>query len=127
MLSKKKVNSMAKRLARLSFDEETGEIDLSRVRAIIKFIPEIEERVRYLWERQYLRFLENEWERRLLKIEYVGACDCVNLQRSIEQGLGRKLQLQVLENEELIAGLRISVGDYIWERSIRGDLTALRC
>jgi hypothetical protein len=123
MLSKKKVTALAKRLAQLSF--EGAEIDRSRVRVAVEWMGECAETVRGLLRRKYLHFLENECHRRLLKIEYAGECDFIPIQRSTEQHVGRILKLETVENVALIAGLRISVGDCIWERSIRSDLATL--
>ncbi|MDR1907086.1 MAG: hypothetical protein LBQ03_02620 [Puniceicoccales bacterium] len=125
MLSKKQVTALAKKLAQDSF--EGTEIDLSRVQAIAKLITEFAERVQNSLRRKYLYFLENECHWRRLRIEYAGVCDFVQIQSSMEQHVRRKLKLETAENVALIAGLRIFVGDYIWERSIRGDLLTLCC
>ncbi|MDR2812620.1 MAG: F0F1 ATP synthase subunit delta [Puniceicoccales bacterium] len=123
MLSKKKVTTLAKKLAQLSFDG--AEIDLSRVRAIAELMAEFAETVRRSLQRKYLHFLENECHRFRLSIEYVDGGDFISIQRFMERHMQRKLRLETTENRALIAGLRISVGDCIWERSIRGDLSAL--
>jgi F-type H+-transporting ATPase subunit delta len=123
MLSKKRVTALAKKLAQRSLDG--AEIDRFRVRAIAQLIAEFSECLRHSLRRQYLHFLESEWHRHRLRIEYVGTCDFVSIQRSMEQHMGRQLKLETTENVALIAGLRIAVGDYVWERSIRGDLSAL--
>jgi hypothetical protein len=123
MPSKKKVIALAKRLAQLSF--EGTEIDRSRVRAAVEWMEECAETMRGSLRRKYLQFLENECHRRLLRIEYAGECDFISIQRSMEQHMERTLKLEMVENMALIAGLKISVGDYIWERSIRNDLSTL--
>jgi F-type H+-transporting ATPase subunit delta len=125
MLSKKQVTALAKKLAQGSF--EGAEIDLSRVRAITQLIAEFAERVQGSLRRKYFHFLENECHWRRLRIEHAGICDFVQIQRSMERHVQRKLKLETAENIALIAGLRISVGDYVWERSIRGDLSTLCC
>jgi hypothetical protein len=123
MLSKKRVTALAKKLAQCSFDG--AEIDLSRVRAVAQLVAEFTECLRHSLRRQYLYFLENEWHGHRLRVEYVGVCDSVSIQRSMERHMRRKLKLEAAENVALIAGLRIAVGDYVWERSIRGDLSML--
>jgi hypothetical protein len=123
MVSRKKVTALAKKLAQRSF--EGAEIDLSHVRAIAQLIAEYAESARGLLRRTYLHFLERECHWRLLRIEYAGERDWAPVQRSMEQHVGRKLKLETVENTALIAGFRISVGDYIWERSIRSDLSTL--
>jgi hypothetical protein len=123
MLSNKKVTVLAKRLAQFSF--EGAEIDRLRVQAVAEWMGECAEMVRGSLRRKYCHFLENECHRRLLRIEYAGACDFTSIQRSMEQYVRRSLKLEAVENGALIAGLRISVGDRIWERSIRCDLSIL--
>ncbi|MDR1591016.1 MAG: hypothetical protein LBR92_03420 [Puniceicoccales bacterium] len=123
MVSKKKVTALAKRLAQLSF--EGAEVNLSRVQAIAKLIAEYAESARGSLRRKYLHFLERECQWRLLRIEYAGERDWDSTQRSMEHHVGRELKLETVENVALIAGFRISVGDYIWERSIRSDLSIL--
>ncbi|MDR0740181.1 MAG: F0F1 ATP synthase subunit delta [Puniceicoccales bacterium] len=123
MLSKKRVTALAKRLAQLSFNG--AEIDRLRVQVAVEWIEECAEMVRGSLRRKYLHFLENECHWRLLRIEYAGECDFIPIQRSMEQHVGRTLKLETAENVALIAGLRISVGDCIWERSIQGDLSTL--
>jgi F0F1-type ATP synthase delta subunit len=123
MLSRKRVTVLAKRLAKLSLDG--AEIDLSRVHAIAQLITEFAEIVRHSLQRKYLHFLENECHRVRLSIEYVDECDFIQIQSLVEQHVRRKLKLEMMENKALIAGLKITVGDYIWERSIRGDLSML--
>jgi uncharacterized iron-regulated protein len=122
MLSGKRVTALAKKLAQCSFDGL--EIDRSRVRAMVELIGELTERMSSL-QRRYLHFLESEWHRRRLKIEYAGIGDFVSIQNFMERHVRRKLKLEVEENVALIAGLRISIGDHIWERSIRSDLSRL--
>jgi hypothetical protein len=114
---------LAKRLAQLSFEE--AEIDLSRVRVVAQLIAEFAETVRRPLQRKYLYFLENEYRQFRLNVEYAGEYDFVQIQNSVERHMQRKLKLETTENMALIAGLRIAVGDYVWERSIRGDLSML--
>ncbi|MDR2807014.1 MAG: F0F1 ATP synthase subunit delta [Puniceicoccales bacterium] len=125
MLSKKKVYSLAKRLAQRSFDSSTNCIHEEHVREIIALIRETPEYIRSLFLKKYSYFLEVAWMNRTIKIEYAGDCDFLKLQNQIEQRVQKKLPFEAIPAPELIVGFRMTVGDWIWERSVRSDLNML--
>jgi F0F1-type ATP synthase delta subunit len=125
MQSSKKIIILAKKLAKNSFDEATGAIDLEYVRGIVTTILESPECTRYVLLKRYQYFLEIEQANRTATIEYAGDCDVGIIHARMEQFARQKLQLRVLPVPELVAGLRVALGDRIWERSIRGDLEAI--
>ncbi|MDR1435543.1 MAG: F0F1 ATP synthase subunit delta [Puniceicoccales bacterium] len=122
MLAKKKVNALAKRLAQLSFDGTTGCIDGELIREIIRIIQEFHENVRSLLLKKYRYFLETEQANQTVRIEYFGQCDIEKIHTHAEQFAKKKLKCEAIEDPKLIAGIRIILGDQIWERSIRCDL-----
>jgi F0F1-type ATP synthase delta subunit len=60
-----------------------------------------------------------------MTIEHVSVSDFAQIQCSRECHLQRKVKLETAKNIGLIAGFWIYVGDYVWERPIRGDLSRL--
>ncbi|MDR3317362.1 MAG: F0F1 ATP synthase subunit delta [Puniceicoccales bacterium] len=125
MRSKKKINALAKQFAQKSFDGATGVIDREYVRAVIEVIQEFQEAMRSLLLKQYQYFLEMEQINRMVQIEYVSDCDVSKIHAQMEHLTNQKLQLMTVIVPELIAGIRITLGDQVWERSVRGDLEAI--
>jgi hypothetical protein len=123
----KKIIILAKKLAKNSFDGATGAIDLECVRGMIAIILEFPERTRYILFKRYQYFLGVEQVNRTATIEYAGECDMGLIHARMEQFARQKLQLRAVPVSELVAGLRVTLGDRIWERSIRGDLEAIAC
>ena len=125
MHSKRRIAALAKRLAASSFDAR-GALDISKIRALAGLILEFSERDRGLLLRKYTYFLEEAYRQRTVRVERAGDCNTEAIYRSLEATCRRPLELIVQENPELIAGVRVTLGDHIWERSIRSDLTAMR-
>jgi hypothetical protein len=121
----KKIIILAKKLAKNSFNGATGAIDLESVRGMIAIIQEFPERTRYVLLKRYQYFLGIEQVNRTATIEYAGDCDVGIIHARMEQFARQKLQLRVISVPALIAGLRVTLGDRIWERSIRGDLETI--
>ncbi|MDR1303067.1 MAG: hypothetical protein LBJ81_00405 [Puniceicoccales bacterium] len=122
---RKKIIILAKKLAKNSFDGATGAIDLEYVRGMVAIILESPERTRYVFLKRYQYFLGIEQLNRTAAIEYAGDCDVGIIHARMEQFARQKLQLRAVPIPELVAGLRVTLGDRIWERSIRGDLEAI--
>ncbi|MDE6576376.1 MAG: F0F1 ATP synthase subunit delta [Opitutales bacterium] len=125
MHSKRRIAALAKRLAASSFDAH-GALDIPRIRALAGLISEFPERDRGLLLRKYVYFLEETYCRQTIRVECSGGCDTEEIRCSLEATYRRPLELIVQENPELIAGVRVTLGDHIWERSVRSDLIAMR-
>ena len=122
MLALKKVVPVAKYLASISFDADSGEVALSNVQAVIQYISECPERYRAKLLKKYGYFLEEAIRQRSLSVEYARGCDIDRIKQIIPQQAQRVSRVNVKENSELICGVRLSFGDFIWERSVRSDL-----
>ncbi|UPA28565.1 MAG: F0F1 ATP synthase subunit delta [Verrucomicrobiota bacterium] len=125
MRSKRRISALAKRLASSSFDAQ-GALDVSKIRALAGLILEFSERDRGSLLRKYAYFLGEAYRQRTVRIECAGDCNTEAIHRSLETTYRRPLELIVQENPELIAGVRVTLGDHIWERSVRSDLIAMR-
>lgn len=119
------INALAKRLASAGFDSH-GAPDFLKIRESVDLIAQYPERHRGLLLRKYAYFLEERYRQQTVFIEYAGSCDSRKIHQSLEELHQRPLGMVAQENKELVAGIRITLGDHIWERSIRSDLTALR-
>jgi hypothetical protein len=125
MQSGKRIIALAKKMARNSFDEGTGAIDSGRVHEMIAVVRAFPERMRNALLRRYQYFLGVEQMNRTVIIEYVGDCEVGKFHGQMEQLALRKLQLRAISVPELVAGMRVTFGDQIWERSIRSDLETI--
>jgi F0F1-type ATP synthase delta subunit len=117
----------AKRLARLSLDAGS-QIEPARVEAVLSSLRGHPPRIQRAILKAYLRYLQIEDRRSRILIEHAGDANPVDLEslRSrLEKKYGRALRLVARENSALIAGLRASVADDIYESSISSRLTAL--
>ncbi len=128
MLLDRKQKDFAKKLARLSLDTG-GQIDAARVDAVISSLRVNKARVQRALLKAYLHHLQVEDRRSRVLVEHAGTADAASLE-SMRAGLakkyGRNLRLESRENPALIAGLRASVGDDIYESSISIRLAALQ-
>ena len=117
----------AKKLARLSLDAGS-QIDPARVDAVIATLRSHAPRVQRALLKAYLRYLQIEDRRSRILVEHSGdatSAGLESLRARLEKKYNRALRLEARENPALIAGLRASVGDDIYESSISSRLTAL--
>jgi len=128
MLLDRKQKDFAKKLARMSLDAG-GQIDAARVDAVISSLRGHKPRVQRALLKSMLHYLQVEDRRSRVLVEHAGAADAATLESmraSLAKKYGRTLRLEARENPALIAGLRASVGDDIYESSISSRLTALQ-
>jgi F0F1-type ATP synthase delta subunit len=117
----------AKKLARLSLDAG-GQIDPARVDAVLSSLRGHPPRVQRALLKAYLKYMQVEDRRGRLLVEHAGnttSSDLDALRNRLEKKYNRALILEARENSALIAGLRASVGDDIYESSLSHRLAAL--
>jgi F0F1-type ATP synthase delta subunit len=118
----------AKKLARLSLDAGS-QIDPARVDAVISSLRGHTPRVQRAILKAYLRYLQIEDRRSRILVEHAGGAspaDLAALRTRLEKKYNRALRLETRETPGLLAGLRASVADDIYEASISSRLTALQ-
>ncbi len=128
MLLDRKQKDFAKKLARMSLDAG-GQIDAERIGAVIATLKSHQPRVQRALLKAYLHYLQVEDRRSRVFVEHAGAADAAsleNMRAGLAKKYGRALRLETRENPALIAGLRASVGDDIYESSISIRLDALQ-
>jgi F-type H+-transporting ATPase subunit delta len=108
----------------LSLDEN-DQVSSERVDAILQALRKNPPPRRRAVLRQWRRRLERELQARRAVIEHAGPLDAATVE-SIVSGLseryGRPLQPITRENPTLISGLRVRVGDDLYDASIEGRL-----
>ncbi|MGF1484246.1 MAG: F0F1 ATP synthase subunit delta [Opitutales bacterium] len=79
--------------------------------------------------KQYLRLAERERGLYTARIETAGTLATAmqdDLRAFLESHYARSVDLEVRENTALIAGVRVRIGDDVWERSVAASLERLR-
>ena len=124
----RKQKDLAKKLARLSLDAG-GQISTERVQAVLSSLGGQTVRARRALLKAYLHYLQIEDRRSRLLVEHAGdisPSELESMRDRLGKKYGRTLRLETRVNAALIAGLRASVGDDIYESSVAGRLAALQ-
>ena len=124
----RKQKDLAKKLARLSLDAG-GQISTERVQAVLSSLGSQTVRARRVLLKAYLHYLQIEDRRSRLLVEHAGdisPSELESMRDRLGKKYGRTLRLETRVNAALIAGLRASVGDDIYESSVAGCLAALQ-
>jgi F-type H+-transporting ATPase subunit delta len=123
----KETRQMARALLRSSFTN--GELDSNRVRAIVKSLIEQKPRQYLNILEIYKRLLRFELEKRTAVIETASelpldsATEIIN---NLKRKYGADLDTQFVVNQELLGGMRIRVGNDVWDSSVRNRLQRLQ-
>ena len=124
----RKHKDFAKKLVRLSLDGE-GQIDPARVQAVMEALRSYKPRMQRLLLKAYLRRLLIEDRRGLLLYEYSGLippAELESLRAHYSQKYRRLLRLELQADNQLLAGLRVTIGDDVYEYSASSRLDRLR-
>ena len=117
----------AKHLVALALDEE-GRVVEEKVRETLDLLRANSPRgVRELL-REYHRLIERETAKQVALVEYSGKPSdeaLESLKKSLSASYGYSVDLNLRENPEMLAGLRITVGDDVYEDSIANRLRPL--
>ncbi|MBO5781660.1 MAG: F0F1 ATP synthase subunit delta [Opitutales bacterium] len=121
------VRDLAACLVSLSEDSE-GRISLERVNAVLEFIEtEIPEANKMKLLREYKRRMGVRIEADRAFVEFAGGLDdgARNKIKAFILSKNPKSVPEFIENENLIAGLKITVGDTVYENSLKMKLEDL--
>jgi F0F1-type ATP synthase delta subunit len=122
------MQSFAKDLVKISIGAD-GHLDEVRVGAVLRVLGETTAHGLKSTLVAYLRELEKFVAATTVYLEHCGelsAGAAESLLAHFEGMLGRRLLITVVENDTLIAGLRVSVDDLVVEYSVAGTLEAYR-
>ncbi len=126
MRASKKSQQFARQLFRLSLAD--GQVSAERVSAVLAHLAHQPPRQPLAVLRHYQRLITTQLARNSALVEHGGAIDD-GLLRSLEAAFTRKYQRPIAAsarpNPALLAGLRIRIGDDLYESSIAGQLAAL--
>jgi len=126
MRPSKQSQQFARQLFRLSI--EGGQISAERVAGVLAHLAQHPPRQPLAVLRHYHRLVAGQLARNRALVEHGGPVDD-GLLRAIEAAFTRKYQRPVAAtarpNPDLIAGLRVRVGDDVYEASVAGQLAVL--
>jgi F-type H+-transporting ATPase subunit delta len=124
----RKHKDLTKKLARLSLGAD-GQLEQARVDAVLSSLRSYPPRLLRHLLKAYLHYLKIEDLRGVLLYEYsglIGTDTLESLRQHFNQKYQRALRLELKPNDSLLAGLRISIGDDVFEYSASSRLETLR-
>jgi F-type H+-transporting ATPase subunit delta len=128
MASQKTIRRNARALFKMSFDPATGQLSGERISGILKALEGHQPPSYESLLRAYHRFISAEVARGQARIEHAGPItqeDVSSITASLSKRYGRPITAITTPNPELIAGLRIRVGDDVHDLSVAGTLAAI--
>lgn len=127
MASGKTLKHLARKLARLSVEDE--QISESKVRRILKILAERRPPHYRRLLRAYRTFLQRELRHRQALIEHAGALSdektIENLRDHISARYRRPIPITLRKTPTLLAGIRLSIGDDVYDATAAGRLATL--
>lgn len=127
MSSRRKIAELAHQLFELSLDQ--GQISAERVAAVLAWVDKHRPASASAVLRAYRRLVEADLARRRAVIEYAGDVSptvFAQIAVAMSQRFGRTIEAVPVARPELIAGLRVRVGDHVFENSVMSQLAALQ-
>lgn len=127
MSSRRHITELAHQLFELSFDQ--GEISSERVSGVLAWIEKHRPASSSAVLRAYKRLVEAELARRRAVIEYAGDVApevFASIAAAMGRRFGRTIEPVPVHRPDLIAGLRVRVGDTVFENNVVNQLAALQ-
>ncbi len=126
MAAHKKAQQLARQLLQLSL--ENGTISADRVAAVLAHVEKTKPAHSVEVLRTYQRLVARELARSVVRVEHAGAVAPGALDQisaALSRRYGRSITWVAQPNSQLIAGLRLRVGDDVFESSVSGQLSTL--
>jgi F0F1-type ATP synthase delta subunit len=123
-MNARRINSFAKKLVEVSLDENKC-VSGERVAAILDSLKKSPPRSYKQVLQKFLLKLGNEQRKGLATVTYANGMPEAELQqmhKNLEAHYDRKLELKSVQDDSLIAGFIIHVGDDVWDYSVEGKL-----
>lgn len=120
------LRQFAKKLAELSLDDDG--VSAERVEAVLESLRKNPPRKPKTVLRHYLYYIKQAINRGRALVEYAGEIDdsaVAAIQKQLTHNYQRPITTTTVENRALIAGLRVSIGDDIYDASVAGRLANL--
>jgi F-type H+-transporting ATPase subunit delta len=126
MAANKQTQQLARQLFKLSI--VNGQISAERVTGVLGYLEKIQPAHPLAVLKAYHRLVATELAKSQAVVEHAGAVSDSLLQTiaaSMTKKYGRPVTVSAHANPSLLAGLRVRVGDDVYESSVSGQLGAL--
>ena len=123
---KKQVQQLARQFFSLSI--LNGELSADRVAGVLQYIDKHRPPHTVAVLKAYHRLVAAEVARGLAVVEHAGIASAPSLDAvsaALSKKYGRRITWVAKRNDALLAGLRVRVGDNVYESSVAGQLAAL--
>jgi F-type H+-transporting ATPase subunit delta len=122
----KEIRKLSREMLRASFTD--GQLDPGRISSLVDSI--IAKKPRHCIDvlKNYRRLLRLELEKRMAKIETANEVDSTTsseLVTNLKKKYGSNLTAEFVVNPQLLGGMRIRVGNDVWDGSVRHRLERL--
>lgn len=119
--------SLARRSFQLALDN--GRLDEGKLRTVVAKIAESKPRHYQAILHDILRLTRIELEKREVRVESANGLDSAEMSRvesNLRQQYGDDLNFSYFINPELVGGMRIRVGNDVWDGSVKARLEKLK-
>src|SRR5687767_9174327 len=123
---KKQIQQLARQFLKLSL--VNGELSAERVAGVMEYVEKHRPPHALAALKVYRRLVAAEVARGQAVIEHAGALSpaiSTNIAATMTKKYGRKITSMAKRNDALLAGLRVRVGDDVYESSVAGQLAGL--
>ena len=126
MAANKQPKQLARQLFKMSLVE--GRLSDERVAGVLAYIEKSKPAQPLAVLKEYQRLVKSEVARNVAVVEHAGLITAQTLQSiatSMSKKYGRPVTTQAVSNPSLLAGIRVRVGDDVYESSVAGQLQQL--
>ncbi|MBI5766705.1 MAG: F0F1 ATP synthase subunit delta [Verrucomicrobia bacterium] len=124
--AKKQIQTLARQLFKLSFDN--GALTSDRVAGVLAYVEKTRPAHTTAVLKAYHRLVAAEFARGQAVVEHAGAVSeatLAGIAASMTKKYARRVTTVARKNDALLAGVRIRVGDDVYESSVAGQLAVL--
>jgi F0F1-type ATP synthase delta subunit len=114
-----RIRELSKKLVQLSLDQE-GRVEEAKVTETLEALRANPPRGHKTLLREYFSRIKCEIAKGVAKVEYAGKLDeaaVQALQQRLSEHYSRRMDMELIENTDLLVGIRITVGDDVYEDS----------
>ena len=127
MTASSRIRELANKLVQLSLDEE-GRVVEEKVREVLESLRANPPREHKQLLRAYMQRIKRELAKGVAVVEHAGkpAAEAIeSLKQELSRQYGRSIEVELRENPDLLVGIRVRVGDDVYEDSAATRLRPL--
>lgn len=127
MQQDKVLKKYSKKLAHISLDEQ-GAVDGDRVNAVLECLKQNPPKGFRKILQHYKNYIQQELAKTHAVVEHAGELEASatgKIQESLSKRFNRSIQAKSVATPSLIAGVRVTLADHVWEHSVSNSLNNL--